>query len=128
MRLAALIAVSMLAGCAAGPQAPAAPAAAPVAAATPATPAPASTAKATTPPPGGITPELYAQAKQQGYQAKVYKGETLFCRNEAPIGSRLAKDVCVRPSELENVIRQAQDVRDQMNRGQTCGKAACGGT
>ena len=126
MRIAALFAVLTLAGCAGAPQGPAAPAAAPVASTRPATPAPAPASGAT--PPGGISPELYAEARQQGYRARVVKEQTIFCRNEAPLGSRIAKDVCVSADQLENSVRQAELFREQMRRGQACGKASCGGT
>jgi hypothetical protein len=125
MRIVALTAVLTLAGCAGAPQGPTTPAANPVAATRPATPAPAQTSGATAP--GGISPELYAQARQQGYRARVVKEQTIFCRNEAPLGSRITKDVCVSADQLENSVRQTELFREQMLRGQSCGKAACGG-
>jgi len=126
MRLTALIAACTLAGCAAPPQGPSGPASAPVAAARPATPAAAPNPAAALPP-GGITPELYAEARQMGYRARVVKDKTIFCRNEAPIGSRLTKDTCVSADGLESEIRELERIHDQMLRGQTCGKDACGG-
>ena len=130
MRIATLIAVTTLAalsGCAETPT-PAAPAAVPVAAAKPATPAPASATNPAATVPGGVSAELYAKAREQGYRSKVVKGRTLFCRNEAPIGSRLTKEACVSADELAESVRQAELVRDQMRRGNTCGTAACGGS
>ena len=131
MRIAAMtavIALAALSGCAETPSATQSTAAAPVVAAKPAASAPSATAATAKAIPGGISPELYAKARQQGYRAKVVKERTIFCRDEAPIGSRLTKDVCVSIDQLEESVRQAEVLRDQLLRGQTCGKAACGGS
>jgi hypothetical protein len=122
MRIHALLGALLLTGCAANPQAPQAPVA-------PATPVVQAAAPKAAPSvlPAGVSAELYSQAKQQGYRAKTVKGQTIFCRNEAPTGSRIVKEACVSVDQLENSVRQAEVLREQMLRGQSCGKASCGG-
>ncbi len=122
MRTATLLLAATLAGCAATPQTPTAtPAPAPVAAAKAASAAPGTRP----PPPGGISADLYSKSLQYGYRARQRSGTTIFCKNDAPIGSRLEKETCVSVDSLEEAIRQAEMVRDQMRRGNSCGKADC---
>ncbi len=123
MRTATLLLAAVLAGCAAAPQTQVPPPAAT------SSPAPAAKAApgAKTAPPAGISAELYSRALENGYRAREHKGATLFCKTEAPIGSRIQKDTCVSVDQLEESIRQAELVRDRMRRGTTCAKADCGG-
>ena len=46
--------------------------------------------------------------RSAGYKPEVRHGEVLFCRNEAPLGSRLEKKVCSTASQLLDAKGQAQ--------------------
>lgn len=123
--LLALAALTVLGACASTPptQAPAAPVKA----------APAATASATAPAaspttaPGGVSIETYNKARQEGYRSKTINGRTIFCRTEAGIGTRIAKESCVSSDSLEESLRQAEMVREQMRRGNACGADSCAG-
>lgn len=92
--------------------------------ATPTEPAPAKHAEAT-----ASTPPTAAEEKDESMQraefervAKQYKktekdGQTLYCRSEAQLGTRLKKPVCLTDAQLWERIRKAEDVRDQMRKG-----------
>lgn len=63
--------------------------------------------------------------------AKQYKkaekdGQTLYCRNEKTLGSRLAKPVCLTDAQLRARIRAAEETRTQMSRtGGGCKPGEC---
>ena len=124
MRTAILLLAGILAGCAATP---------PTQTATPVPPAAplANAAKprpAAKPTPGGISADLYSKSLQYGYRARQRGATTIFCKTEAPMGSRIEKESCVSIDILEETIRQAEEVRDQLRRGNSCGKADCNGS
>jgi len=89
-------------------------AAAPVAAETPAaakTDAPAaataSTAEAYSPPPG--------------FKTKTRKGQTVYCRSRAPIGTRIKSEECFTEAEIKEVERAMATSREDINqRGRMC--------
>jgi hypothetical protein len=126
MRTLTLILAAALAGCAASPASPPAAPVAPVARAAPAAPTPPSLPGAATGP-GGVSAETYTKARQAGYRSKVINGRTIFCRTEAGLGTRIAKESCVSSESLEESLRQAELVRDQMRRGNACGMDDCAG-
>jgi hypothetical protein len=125
MRTLTLILAAALAGCAASPASPPAAPVAPVARAAPAAPTPSLPGAATGP--GGVSAETYTKARQAGYRSKVINGRTIFCRTEAGLGTRIAKESCVSSESLEESLRQAELVRDQMRRGNACGMDDCAG-
>ncbi|MGO9991593.1 MAG: hypothetical protein ACLPTF_03630 [Steroidobacteraceae bacterium] len=118
--------------------APAAPAAAPA-------PAPAagpdSAAAAPTPPaaqaaaptatqaaaaPAGASAETIKKARQAGYHQEVRKGVTLFCHEDATIGTHFTSKKCVDESGLAAVLDLRQQQREQMDKPVACG-AGCSG-
>jgi len=102
----------------AAPSSTAAPPAAP-AAATPAAQAPAE--------PKGPSADTLKKAKLAGYRAKLRKGQTLFCKDEAEIGSHFTKENCVDENQLLIVLDREQAQRDQLANHACGGNGACGG-
>lgn len=116
--LTSALAIALLAGCASQPSTPtAAPAPAAVAAPAPvaavASPAAPATAKAAYP----------------GYKVRTIKGETVYCKKVARIGSRFEEETCMTGPEMEMMMQQAEADKDQFRRNQTlCGTGGCGGS
>jgi 3-oxoacyl-ACP reductase-like protein len=108
------LALALLAGCASQPST-STPAPAPVAAAAPAAAPVAGTAT--------------AKAAYPGYKEKTYKGETVYCKKVAKIGSRFEDETCMTGPEMERMMQQAETDKDQFRRNQTiCGTSGCGGS
>jgi hypothetical protein len=122
MRMVAAVAVLSLAGCAGEPAARA--------------PAP-STGHGATQTSGVSTiaaasrdqvPDTVKQALAAGYKPVVKDGNTLYCREEAVIGTRFPKQRCVSAEQLDDAVKQAQAAQDAWRRAHTCaGGGACGG-
>lgn len=92
-----------------------APAAAP--AATPATAAPAAPAPASA---ATAAPAAAADAAAKpfkpppNYKARVVKGETMYCRKEAPIGSRFKETICLTEAQLKDQLLREEENRIRM--------------
>ena len=50
-------------------------------------------------------------ARTLGYQARKRNGATMYCRNEAVIGSRFRKDICIAEDRIADVVQRA--INDQ---------------
>lgn len=51
-----------------------------------------------------------------GYKPEVRRGEVFFCRNEAPLGSRLEKKVCSTAGQLLDAQAQGQEATRDVQR------------
>jgi hypothetical protein len=71
--------------------------------------------------------DLQKFARNHGYKPFGTGDKTTWCRNEAPLGSRLERQVCVKEAALADLRRQYELNKDDMQRnGQTCAGMACG--
>jgi hypothetical protein len=77
-------------------------------------PASASAPSAATP--AGPSPETLKKAKENGLKAEVRKGTTVYCWEDANIGSPFKTKKCVGESQLDELISQRQAQRDALNR------------
>jgi len=119
--------------CATDPSTPA-PAAKPVVnAVQPASPAPvlggvpASASAAAGPTTDAQVLELHKFARNQGYKPTTRDGKPIWCKSETPIGSHLAKDVCVPEGALADMQRQSIENQDALGQAQRiCSGGACG--
>ena len=57
------------------------------------------------------------KARDAGLKPEVRKGVTVFCWEDADIGSRFKTKKCVDESRLDDIIAQRQAQRDALNRG-----------
>ena len=126
-----VLVIALTAGCASQqPAAPTAPAPAAVAVA-PTVPAPAAVAAAAKPVAPAAT-EATAKADVQpavlsGYKPKTHKGETVYCKKVARIGSNFATETCMTLAEAEELERRAELDRTLLRKNQTiCGAGGCG--
>jgi hypothetical protein len=67
------------------------------------------------------------KAKQAGYRAKLRKGQTLFCKEEAELGTHFTNENCIDENQLLLVLEREQAQRDQMASHSCGGNGACGG-
>ena len=50
-------------------------------------------------------------ARTLGYQARKRNGATMYCRNEAVIGSRFRKEICIAEDRIADIVQRA--INDQ---------------
>src|SRR5437868_4542771 len=62
--------------------------------------------------PAGTDFEQYAK----GYRVRKKDGQKLYCRNEAPLGSRLQQTVCLTEEQLREQFIAAEEVRNNMRK------------
>ena len=123
-----LLVLAGLGACASAPQPAPAVTAAPATRTTPpvvTATAPAAPVASSTPDEAKETENLDKKAKTMGYHIRKKDDAVLYCRDEAPIGSRLTHSVCVSREGFAEMVRQAQEVKDIMNRGNVCVGATC---
>lgn len=48
--------------------------------------------------------------RKRGYQPALYRGERVYCRNEAITGSNLESKVCLTARQIEDLERSGQDM------------------
>ena len=77
--------------------------------------------------PAAAHANVIRQAREQGYKPRKTNGDTVYCRSEAVIGSRLEKVVCLTEESLAQVLRNTEDAQQALMRGNTCAGAGCGG-
>ena len=113
-----------------GPEAPDAPAPAAAAAAPVAGPAAATSAVAA---PAAAAPVAAPVAEEftppSGYKKKTRAGMQVYCRNEAPVGTRLPTEYCFTQADLERIEKNKRSMQlDHSTRTKMCSTgAACGG-
>jgi hypothetical protein len=85
-------------------------------------------------PPTKIQPSLAARKKatEYGFHAEVYDGKTMFCKQDAALGSRIKSTRCMGAYEFEDYAVQLKIARDMMQSKTQCqgGKVLggpCGG-
>lgn len=78
-------------------------------------------------PPVTPSPATLKLARQAGLRTQVRNGVTLFCWEDANIGTRFKTTKCVNESRLAEVLEQRQTLRDQLQKSGGCGGAVCGG-
>ena len=78
------------------------------------------------------SPEARRKAREYGFHAEIYDGKTMFCRDDATLGTRIPAKRCMDSDDFEDYGRMMQLARDLMKDKSACqgGKAlggACGG-
>jgi len=71
------------------------------------------------------SPDTVKKAKDAGYRAKLRKGVTLFCKDEADIGTHFSTEHCINEDQLGLVLERAQAQRDQMTNHTCSNGGAC---
>jgi hypothetical protein len=63
------------------------------------------------------SPETLKKARAAGLKPEVRKGITVYCWEDADIGTHFKTKKCVNDSQLAQVIEQRQAAKDQLTRG-----------
>jgi hypothetical protein len=63
------------------------------------------------------SPETLKMARDNGLKPEVRKGVTVYCWEDADVGTRFKTKKCVDEARLPDVIAQRQAQRDQLTRG-----------
>jgi hypothetical protein len=63
------------------------------------------------------SPETLKKARDAGLKPEVRKGVTVYCWEDADIGTRFKTKKCVDDTRLAEVIEQRQAAKDQLTRG-----------
>jgi hypothetical protein len=58
--------------------------------------------------------------RKRGYKPMIYRGERVYCRNEALTGSNLESKVCLTAKQIEDQERSGKDVLKDRNRQAVC--------
>lgn len=73
---------------------------------------------------GGLTEaELTRMFKK--FRKQERDGNTVFCRNEKPLGTRIGKQVCYSEEQVVAMARAERDARNQMSQMNVCGSGSC---
>jgi hypothetical protein len=48
--------------------------------------------------------------RKRGYKPMIYRGERVYCRNEAVTGSNLESKVCLTAKQIEDQERSGKDI------------------
>jgi hypothetical protein len=81
----------------------------------------------------GPTPEALRKAKDFGFHAELFSGQTFFCREDATVGTRIKNKRCIDATQFEDYAVQLQIARDTIKKdvcqGGNVGPVgtACGG-
>ena len=74
-----------------------------------------------------------AKARTLGLKPRVLNGKTRYCRDEATVGTRFVTTKCAAADQLDQMIREAENIKDKMRQGGSGGcmggvvTASCGG-
>jgi hypothetical protein len=70
--------------------------------------------------PDGITPQILAMARDDGYRSSVRDGKVFFCKTEIPVGSNLPVRHCLDAVHLRWQVEQEQRQRQELNQAGLC--------
>jgi hypothetical protein len=66
--------------------------------------------------PAGPSADTIKKAREAGLKPEIRKGVTVFCREDANIGSRFTTKKCIDESQLDEFIVMRQSQQDQLKR------------
>lgn len=84
--------------------------------ATSAAKAPTATASDATTGDQAIDPNEDRRLRNLGYKPEKLRGETVYCRNEQPVGSRLAQKNCTTAARHGDLTRESQEMIEHIQR------------
>jgi hypothetical protein len=74
------------------------------------------------------SPAARKKARNYGFHTEIYNGKTMFCRDDATLGTRLVSKRCMDADQCEDYAVQLQIARDLMKQKANCqGGGICGG-
>jgi pyruvate/2-oxoglutarate dehydrogenase complex dihydrolipoamide acyltransferase (E2) component len=96
----------------------------------PATTAQSATAAAAAAPAEAVKPsaDLLKKARQGGFHMRVRNGKTMYCKEDAQLGTRFVTERCMDENQLVETLEAQQRQRDQLNQAICTGGGSCGGS
>ena len=132
MRIALLVALASVAGCASAPSTPGSSEAATAPVAVQANPDSAAGAAAVASPAAAVADASEADGEFKapaGYKTRVENGATVYCRKVTVLGSRFPKDLCLSESQVRDLEATNDNIRrDKDQSSRICTAGGCGST
>jgi hypothetical protein len=66
------------------------------------------------------SPQLLKEARREGFRPKKRNGETQFCYTDKSTGTHFETEKCYNQQQMEQVVQQRQDERDQLHQQSAC--------
>ncbi len=66
-------------------------------------------------------------ARREGFKPKTRNGTTMFCQTDKTTGTHFETEKCYNQVQLEQIVQQRQDVRNQLGQSVACGGKGCNG-
>jgi hypothetical protein len=77
--------------------------------------------------PKGPSADTIKKAKYAGFRAKLKSGQTVFCKEVTPIGTRFPEEHCLAENQLLMELDREQAARDSMGNHSCSSGGACSG-
>ena len=71
--------------------------------------------------------DLAGMAREASVQAETRKGVTVYCREDATLGTRFTSKKCYNEQQLVELTREREAVHEQMSKPRVCAGAGCAG-
>lgn len=66
-------------------------------------------------------------ARREGFKPKTRNGTTMFCQTDKTTGTHFETEKCYNQTQLEQIVQQRQDTRNQLGQPVACGGKNCSG-
>lgn len=67
------------------------------------------------------------QFRARGFKEKFRKGDIVWCRKEAPLGSRFEQSVCLTEVQMADKLKNEAELQQELSRGGVCTGPQCSG-
>ena len=73
-----------------------------------------------------VSSDTYAKAKALGFHPRVRAGLTVFCHNDAVIGTHFKSERCIKPETVDLEMELAAQLRQKSGQVRPCAGTSCG--
>jgi hypothetical protein len=70
---------------------------------------------------------MLKQFRARGFKEKFRKGEIVWCRKEAPLGSRFEQSVCLTEVQMTDKLKNEAELQQELSRKGVCTGPECSG-
>lgn len=70
---------------------------------------------------------MLKQFRARGFKEKFRKGEIVWCRKEAPLGSRFEQSVCLTEVQMTDKLKNEAELQQELSRKGVCTGPQCSG-
>ena len=68
---------------------------------------------------------MLKQFRARGFKEKFRKGEIVWCRKEAPLGSRFEQSVCLSEVQMADKLKNEAELQQELGKGKVCNGDGC---